>query len=351
MSTVHLLGLPHTQTVKVEWDQCAFTGKIRRLADMLTSKGHEVILYGAERNDAAVAEHVVCWDESDRKEWFGEETWAERVFDRWLETDPCWYESNMKMIGQMRLRMKPGDLIAMPIGTVQHAVSDAFPKNIAFESGIGYEGSWLPFRVFESYAWMHHTYGRQGIHDGRFYDAVIPNAFDPDDFQYRDDKDDYILFLGRHIPRKGLSIVEEVSKYFKVVTAGQGPEIEGVEYLGVVHGKEKAELIAGARALLAPTIYIEPFGGVAVEAQLSGTPVITTDFGAFPETVEQGVTGFRCHTLAEFLQAAEEVDDLLPEVIQQKAVAKYSTEVVADQYDSYLERLGTLSGEGWYQLP
>lgn len=315
---------------------------------MLTEQGHDVTLYSGERNDARCKEHVPVFTAADRQRWFGEETWRDRVFDRWDVNDICWGQSNQQLIEAIRERIAPGDLIACTIGTVQQPVADAF-GNICFESGIGYEGSWAPFRVFESYSWMHHSYGRQGINDGRFYDTVIPNAFDPDDFVYRDDHDGYVVFLGRHTARKGLPIVAEIAKRYDVVTAGQGDErVPDTTYVGVVRGQERAKLIAGARCVLVPTQYIEPFGGVAVEAMLSGTPVVTTDFGAFTETVEQGVSGYRCHTLADFLEAVEACDTLDPSVIRHHALTRYSLEAVAPLYDAYLARLATLHGDGWY---
>lgn len=347
---VHLPALPHTDTVRVKFDHCAFTKKCLHLATMLTSLGHHVVLYGSERNEADCAEHVVCVTDAMRDDWFGGPWPEDRVFDRWDAADPCWAESDTAVIKAIAERLEPGDTIAIPIGTVQVAIVDAFPGVVAWESGVGYLGSWLPFRVFESHAWQHWTYGAQNIHDGRYYDTVIPNAVDPTDFTFRADHDGYLLFLGRHTERKGLAVVAELAKHHPVVSAGQGNPIPGVQHLGVVKGRERAALLAGARAVLAPTLYLEPFGGVAVEAQVSGTPVIASPFGAFTETVEPGVSGFLPHTLSELLAAVEACDTLDPYTIRQRAVERFSVDAVAPQYDTYLHRLETLHGEGWYQL-
>lgn len=349
---IHVPGLPHTETTK-EWTTCAFTQKIRHLCDMLMSTGHEVFLYASEANEANCSEHIVVATSEDRQRWFGDETWQDKVFDRWDLDDPCWVEYNRNVITAMMTRIEPGDFLALPMGKSHEQIAQAYPDILSFESGIGYEVI-IPdaHHVFESSAWMHNRYGCFGIVDGRFYDQVIPNAFDEDEFfiTRNEDKEDYVLFLGRHTQRKGKAIVEEVAKHFRVVTAGQRDvEFEGTEYAGVVRGKERAELISKARALLAPTVYIEPFGGVVVEAQLSGTTPITTDFGAFTETIEHEVSGLRCHTLAEFLDAVEKAAFFYPWYLRSRAVGLYSTSAIAPQYDAYLNRLSSLYTEGWYK--
>lgn len=346
---VHLLGLPHTSTARVLWDHCAFTSKIIRLADMLTAQGVEVVLYGHEENEARVFEHVAVWTEEDRVRWFGDTSWTTSTLGDYDPASAPWAESSAGIIDEMEDRLDSGDFIAVTIGTSQRAVVEAFPQAIPFESGVGYSGSWLQHRVFESRAWQHWIYGRQGIDSGRFFDAVIPNAYAPNEFFFSPRHDDYLLFLGRHIAAKGLNVVEEIAKHHRVLSAGPGSErIPGVEHVGTVRGREKALLLAGAKALLAPTLYIEPFGGVSVEAQMSGTPVLATPWGAFPETVEHGRTGFLCHTLGEFLAGIDRLDTLSPTYIANRAERRYSTATVGPLYRAYLDRLALLRAEGWY---
>src|SRR5207302_8024656 len=83
-----------------------------------------------------------------------------------------------------------------------------------------------------------------------------------------------------------------------------------IQYLGEVPHEEKLTLLAGARALLNPIRWAEPFGLVMIEALACGTPVLAFPEGAAPEIVEDGKTGFLCHDVSEMAEAIGRVDTI-----------------------------------------
>ena len=85
-----------------------------------------------------------------------------------------------------------------------------------------------------------------------------------------------------------------------------------VEYAGYVDAAQRLELLRKAKALIHPCRYLEPFGMVLIEALACGTPVITCDWGGPSEIVENGVTGYCCRDMEEFLHAVRHVSDLNP---------------------------------------
>ena len=164
-------------------------------------------------------------------------------------------------------------------------------------------------------------------------------------FPYQPNKEDYYLYIGRMIERKGVHIASQVCKELgvKLIMAGSGNEIpEYGEYIGPVNAEQRADLMGKAIATFVPTLYIEPFGNVNIESQACGTPVITTDWGAFTETVVDGVSGYRCHTLDDFCKAAENSKGLDTYAIHKRAVDLYSVDNIRYKYDNYFNRLLTI---------
>ena len=360
-----MLGLAHIPTSKDIYS-CAYTQKIINLSKMLKSLGHKIILYGTEGSVAPwVDELVIVSRESTRKKVYGDYDWKSQFFKH-EPTDEAHVEFNNGCIAEINDRKMEKDFLLCPMGTYDQPIAEGVKPIMVVESGIGYLGVFSTKKVFESYAWMHFIYGMAKKQTGEWYDVVIPNSYDMLDFPYTystpESKDDYYLFIGRLIKLKGIQIAIDATEAIgaKLIVAGQGSlsDVEGLDlsgykhvtHVGSVDPKQRFELMSKARATFVPTCYIGPFEGVAVESQLCGTPVITSDFGVFNETVQQGITGYKCRTHREFVNAAENWYKIDPMNCRAWAVQRYSMEVVRLQYQVYFDRLFDLWGNGWYQL-
>ncbi len=364
----HIVGLPHTQTTAA-YVACAYTQKVIKFCRMMKSLGHEVFLYASEDNEAPCDELITIVSKKEQRKWFGEHDFRQQFFNiRWDATKPYWQTTNARAIKAIKQRAKPRDFICLIGGVCQKQIADGLPKIMSIEFGIGYEGVFANYRVYESYAQMHYVQGLLKDDSGHSFHAVIPNYFDPKDFPFRDNKDDFFLFIGRMTLRKGPSVAVEVTRQIgaKLVLAGQGVEkidgnkiiakeltLEGdhIMHMGRAAGlKGRGELMSRAKAVFVCSSYLEPFGGTSIEPLFCGTPVITTDWGAFPENIIHGEVGYRTRTLGEAIWAAQNIDKLKhPKVLRKYATDNFSLNRVKYQYQAYFEQLYTLWEEnGWY---
>lgn len=376
---LHFVGLPWANTTR-SWSTCAYTQKVVKAGKMFTDAGHEVVVYAAgEANDTVCSEHVPVISEAERVGWFG----ARDVNDQthgglsWDRSHPAWVALNERAAAAILDRAGPRDLVLLIGGNCMLPLSEAVHPLQSCEPGVGYEGVFTHKCAFESHVWRHHVYGLSGIRNGRWFDTVIPNYFDPDDFPadvVRPSGDrDYLLFIGRVTQRKGPHVAAQIAERLGMRLLVAGPGVEevgllpggghriygdgvevsgaGVEYVGVVGPDERAELMAGAVACLVPTLYLEPFGGVGPEAMLSGTPVVAPDFGAFVETVEPGRTGELFSSLQEGCDAVVRASGLDPSRIRERALERFALAAVAPLFDRWFARLDDLWGDGWYAHP
>lgn len=344
----HVIGLVHLPCTR-DYMGCAFTQKIYKMCQMLTNLGHTVYFYGAEGSNPPCTEHIVTHSLSDiRKEWGDGDNRFEIGYD-WKSTQfrhdmnnngstETWKRFNQTVIEEVNKRKKPDDFIVCMQGYYQKPILDAVDLFLTVEPGIGYRGS-VPslqsgktvYRGFESTFIQHFTYGSQFPFqsvNGAYYDRVIPNYFDKQDFKVGKGDGDYYFYIGRLIHRKGIASAVLATQALgkKLIVAGQPDEHEKpninyphIEYIGYVEPEERTRLMGGAIATFVPTEYLEPFAGTHVESMLCGTPVLTTDFGVFPDTVINGINGYRCNTLNDFVQNAKRVQSLDRKVVRQTA--------------------------------
>jgi glycosyltransferase involved in cell wall biosynthesis/SAM-dependent methyltransferase len=364
----HVLGLVHTQ-INAEYVHCAYSQKVRKFCQMMVPRGHSVTLYSPEGADVP-CENVEVMSEAERASYFGPHD-PQKLYDLlWDSGQPYWQLFNQRCIESLRSRVRKGDFILTTSGCVQQPVADAFPGSYSGPPGpvffvepfIGYYGTFSRYRVYESHAHREWCMGKANVGTADNDTAVVENYWNLDDFVVREvspkvkafqAKGPYYLFFGRVIPVKGWHVAVEVTRHIgaRLIIAGQGdPGVlePHVDFFGAADVADRAALVTGAIACFCPTAFREPFGGTAVESQLCGTPAITTDHGAFTQTVDEE---WRCNTHREFIEAARHAAKLLPSqraLIKKDAEAKYSLEAIAPKFERYFQRLTDRWGAGYY---
>ncbi len=160
---------------------------------------------------------------------------------------------------------------------------------------------------------------------------------------------DYLAFLGRIAPEKGpdcairiaracgipLRMAAKVSdadrSYFEAIIQPMLAE-GGVELVGEITDAEKPAFLSGARALLMPISWPEPFGLVMIEAMACGTPVIAFNRGAVPEIVEDGRTGFIVENEAGAVAAVARLGRLPRAAVRAAFEARFTARRMAEDY-------------------
>ena len=189
--------------------------------------------------------------------------------------------------------------------------------------------------------------------------AVIGNPIVVDQFPFREEKDGYLLWIGRFNEDKGpgraIAAAREAGE--RLILAGPvqpgqedyfAAEVEPyldddrVRYVGEV-GDEKLDLYAGARAFLMPIRWPEPFGLVMTEAMACGTPVIAFAEGSAPEIVLDGETGFVVGDEGEMAAAVDRLGEIDPRRCRESARERFDVEAVACAYEEAYETVSSHS--------
>ena len=363
----HVLGLPHTVS-NIEYVACAYTQKVVKFCKMMKDRGHTIFHYGHEDSDVSCDEHITVTTNKDLEIAYGNYNWRENFFTFDVE-DHAYQTFYSNTIREINKRKEKYDFILPFFGWGHKTVCDAIPDLITVEPGIGYSsGSFAKYKIYESYALMHIGGGVEACSHCRtdWYSVVIPNYFDVSQFTFRDknQKEDYFLFLGRVYEGKGVHIAIQAAEEagVKLKVAGQGGIVKEMSHLGYTkipdHVEElgyadvelRKELMSKAKAAYVPSIYHEPFGGVQIEMLLSGTPTITTDWGAFVENNLHGLTGYRCRTFGDFVEASRSIDSIDPKFCREWAERNFNMQKISEMYEKFFQDVLNVekNDKGWY---
>ena len=166
----------------------------------------------------------------------------------------------------------------------------------------------------------------------------------------------YLAFLGRIAPEKQADLAIEIARrvgmplkiaakvdatdqaYFDRVVA---PLLDDplVEFVGEIGEDAKPAFLGGARALLFPVDWPEPFGLVMIEAMACGTPVIARPCGAVPEVVVPGRTGFLASSLVELAEAVKRLDEIDRAECRRHVERRFSIGRMAEDYERIYRQL------------
>jgi glycosyltransferase involved in cell wall biosynthesis len=184
---------------------------------------------------------------------------------------------------------------------------------------------------------------------------VVPNPIDLGAWPLKEQKGDYLLWIGRMAPVKGPDRAIAAARIAGlplvlagVIQPGQqeffdheiAPHVDGdrVRWVGEVSGVTKLSLFADARALLMPIRWDEPFGMVMVEALACGTPVIAFAEGAARELVVHGKTGFLVDDEQAMGEAVAELAQIAPSACREWVATHCDVNVVARAYEQVYRR-------------
>ncbi|HVB96265.1 MAG TPA: glycosyltransferase family 4 protein [Chloroflexota bacterium] len=190
---------------------------------------------------------------------------------------------------------------------------------------------------------------RNGFPDFRYL-GVVYNGIDVASFPFSDEKDDYLLFLGRISEEKGTHFAIDVAKATgrRLIIAGKidrvdreyyaewvAPRIDNSQIVlwGEADADGKRQLFAHARCLLHPITWSEPFGLVMAEAMACGTPVIAFRRGSVPEVIQDGETGVIVDTLDEMIAAVAQVDHIDPWRCREHIANRFSADQMVERYE------------------
>lgn len=194
--------------------------------------------------------------------------------------------------------------------------------------------------------------------DGLNVVDTVLHGIDTKNFTFREQPDDYLLFLGRFTEGKGvlqaIAIARRVGMRLILAAAEDdyyrdkvAPHVDGTQvvYYGEASFEAKVKLYGGARALLYPLQAREPFGLVLAEAMACGTPVAALDKGAVREIVDTGVTGVVFDNLEQMANELTCVFDLDRRRVRQQAVARFGVERMVDEYAAVYHRIVEAHGD------
>ena len=311
------------------------------LTEELVRMGHEVTLFAS--GDSITSAELVP------------------VVPRALRTDPSVVDCvpyNCMLMDCVFGRAHEFDLLHFHIDFVHYPMARAFGSRIVttLHGRLDLPDSSAFYRSFPLLPLVSISNAQRMPLVGVNWAATVPHGLPPDLLSFHPHADDYLVFIGRISPEKRPDRAIEIARrtgmrlkmaakvdrkdqeYFEDVVE---PLLDDplVEFLGEVGGAAKNRLLGGAKALLFPVDWPEPFGLAMIEAFACGTPVIGFRCGSVPEVIEDGVTGFVVASVEEAADAVSRIPALDRAAIRRRFDERFTAARMASDYLAVYDKL------------
>ena len=209
------------------------------------------------------------------------------------------------------------------------------------------------------------------LYPGLNYTETVYNGIDERAFAFSGNPGTYLLFVGRireffadekghkidpkgvtdairvaqktGMPLKIVGNVESYAFYEREIVPHLSDSIQFVGDPKSAEGElalaERVKLYQGAKALLAPVHWEEPFGIVMIEAMSCGTPVIAYRRGAIPEVVEDGNTGFVVEDEQTMVAAAAKIEQIDRAACRAVVEKRFTIDAMVSGYEAVYRKI------------
>jgi glycosyltransferase involved in cell wall biosynthesis len=186
------------------------------------------------------------------------------------------------------------------------------------------------------------------------YIDTVYHGIDLENFTFQEKPEDYLLFFGRIHHDKGAAAAIQIAAEtgMKLILAGViqdhdyyrsevEPHLDNdrIRYVGVAGPELRDKLLGGARALLHPINFNEPFGLSVVEAGACGTPVVAYSKGSMPELIENGANGFLVSDVRSAAEAVRSLAAISRRKCRQIVEQRFSRKRMVDDYISVYHKI------------
>lgn len=346
----HVLGMSFTATSR-KYIADAHTQNIFNMCKLLVLQGHTVYHYGNYGSDVPCTEHIEILNKSEMEALYGDDDLKRAANGYFVKESQEINEKFVQRAASQIGKRKEKDHFLLGVRDPHEEIARHHADMLFMHHSVGHVG-WSPKTTVYASEFVRNfrlskEHSRSGDSSMWKWSAVIPHFLAADEFEPCYDPEEYYLYMGRLAPEKGVQLAIDVCtrQGVKLFIAGQG-EIDkfrlssNVEYSGFITDvKIRNNLLRKAKAVLTPTQTPEPFGMIVIEALMSGVPVISSDWGAFPEINQQGVTGYRCTAFSEYLAALRNIVKISRAQCRKVAEERFSEHRAGQLYQNYFERI------------